>query len=257
MKIMMDGKEADSASRMIDSSHPVNSTSKAIAAANLSIETGRKPTSAQQQLFSFPKPPSQRTPSSPLFHLCIDTDSRKGSSRLETPPSTADSSPSFDTFLQHRPSTSISRTDGGGIPSNTLMAIAPSNPRETSYPVPSTTLSRSSYRSQNHPKTKDHLDNPRSHQANLSPISKPEGTLELPQINQRIPAPKALSSRAATLFIFLRNDTLPPRIAVEGVLEWIEYWVNDGIRIRKLAEELEIVREEVSRRFPLPLLDKV
>jgi hypothetical protein len=223
---------------MTDSSSPKSTIPKGVAVADLAIASQTEATSARQQLFSFPKPPAQRTPSSPLFHLCIDTDSRKGSSRFGTPPSTADSSPSFATFLQHRPSTSISGGEGTVASSKTLMAV----PIRPLTPIPAA-LPTSVF---DHSKTHQILDNLKIDSNPPFPPRSSGKTSEPSHVSQRIAIPKALSPRAAPLFVFLRNDTWPRRIAVEGVVEWIEHWVNRGIGVRVLGEELDVVKEEVS-----------
>lgn len=217
--------------------HRGHTNSKAMKTANLPVEIEEGSASAQQQLFSFPKPPTQESSSSPLFHLRMDTDSRKGSYRFETPPLTAESSPSFGTFLQRRPSTSVSITDVTAESSKTLMATSPGHPQPTLYPLgtPLTQLGTD---------TKDGLKSDRS---TPSQMQEPEDSFETTKpAHVQVPVPKALSARVVPLFLFLRNDEPSEVIAVEGILEWIGYWVNHGVRVRTLAEDLNIVKAEVS-----------
>jgi hypothetical protein len=97
-------------------------------------------------------------------------------------------------------------------------------------------------------KTSQTLDNLDIRHNPPSPLRSSRNTSKQTLDSQRIPIPKALSPRAVPLFIFLHNDTLPQRFAVEGIVEWIEHWVQRGIRVRVLAEELDAVKEEVSHR---------
>lgn len=229
-----DGKEEVSTSKMTDLSCSKSTIPKGVAFTDRVFESQTEATSTRQQLFSFPKPPAQRTPSSPLFHLCIDTDSRKGSSRFGTPPSTADSTPSFATFLQHRPSTSISGGEGTVASSKTVMAV----PTRPLTQIPRSSTAGLFDKKPERLRTSQTLDNLNLHSNPPSPLQSSEETSQQSPGIQRIPIPKALSPRAAPLFVFLRNDTLPRRIAVEGVVEWTEHWVKRGIRVRVLCGRL-------------------
>lgn len=167
--------------------HPKKTQSKVPKTTGLSVAIEEEATSAQQQLFSFPKPPTHASPSSPHFHLRLDTDSRRGSHRLETPPLTAESSPSFATFLKRRPSTSISGTDVTAQSLKTVLATSTGSARPGFHPVgtPQTQLRND---------TNDDLVSGHSPASQIEEAGDSFGTKK-----------PHLSARTAPLFFFLRN----------------------------------------------------
>lgn len=58
--------------------------------------------------------------------------------------------------------------------------------------------------------------------------------------------PKSLPPRTVPLFTFLKDEAISAGVAVGGILEWCDHWIIRDIRVRKLAEELDIVKAEVS-----------
>lgn len=233
-------------------------THEVMAPPKLSIETGDVPRTAHQQLFSFPKPPTDRkTPTSPLFHLQIDTDSRKESSGFGSPTSTT-SSPSFQTFLQARPSTSHSDGNPRVVASSELVF------REVQPPLSPSEAPRTVQPDENFGQVKIHaksdlgkplptrpLDDYSEETRNAVPTSS-----EVPQIPPQertkeppVPVPRALPSHTVPLFLFLRDEAFSERIAVEGLMEWVDFHVKQGVRVRGLSRDLDIVKSEV--RFSL------
>jgi hypothetical protein len=59
------------------------------------------------------------------------------------------------------------------------------------------------------------------------------------------PIPESLSSRAVPLFVFLKDEAMSEKVAVEGLLEWTDYWAKQGTRVRALSKEMEIAKTEV------------
>ena len=226
----------DIANTMSRPRHPRNAKANARGTGDLLVETEGQSATTHQQLFSFPKPPTQECPSSPLFHLRMDADSRRGSHRLETPPLTAESSPAFATFLQRRPSTSISAGDVTTESSRTLLATSPSNAAPDHHPLESPLAKLDG----------EPVDHCKSEQAAPSQSQERKGSWERTE-STRVQTPflKASSARVVPLFVFLRKDGLSENVAREGILEWIVYWVNQGVRVRKLARDLDIIKEEV------------
>lgn len=230
-----------------------------IAPPGLSIDTGNASRSSNQQLFSFPKRPTTKTPTSPLFHLQLDTESRKESSQSASPTSFA-SSPSFQTFLQARPSTSTSAADGR--PTGLLAFTCGED-----QPPSSSSKLHATVEHDEHPESitvnvqpdlneplptgvlQGHFEGITGHREALPPTRGLQGRSEGITKRGEVPIPESLPSRAIPLFGFLKDDATSEKVAVEGLLEWIDYWVKRGTRVRALSRELEIVKAEVRSSY--------
>ncbi|KAJ9104651.1 hypothetical protein QFC21_002149 [Naganishia friedmannii] len=198
------------------------------------------------QLFSFPrKEQVERTkekPATPLHSSVNDSilsaTPMPSSNISATPSSTNDSTPSFRNFLDRRSSTSLS--EHANEPPSMTRSMPADSAEESDEGYDEEQAACAS------PKA---APRPIRHHSEFSIHSSPGDRQR--QINTAIASttPETVSLRALPLFQLLQEKTTTIEMGIAGLLEWVEFWISRGTRVRVLSKEMEEVRNELQNRL--------